>query len=588
MSERKNIDKLFQEKFKDFEAEPSAEMWPRIEARLKEKEDRKIIPFWWKLSGVAAALLLGFFITDGYLNRGGIAPKDSIVIEEHPNGNTINDKAKPIGNPVSNENAVTPTRNQHRENNNSIDNNAVVATENTGSETSKTGSGIVKSKSNPGNKLKQTNAAVVSNEKSNIDKANGKTSASPLRKRETNPAIVSNESPNAENANQKTAADPTKKLHSKKSKNIQNANNQLAATTAGKASEGKSIHLKASESTAKDDPLQNKNTNTNGQNPGYNPDLDNPNSGIANQNPAGSKLKSAQNPNTTATEKDQKSNPIAGSEIKKEVKKIDSTAIATVVPNALEELLKEKENNLVTKGPHINRWQITSSVAPIYFGSTSGGSPIDTTFSGNSKDYKTKVSVGLGVNYAINKKLSIRTGINTVAFDYNTNNVEMSTGFQSNTLGGVTLTGNNQYLHFGRRAVTTGLVAAGSDLSTTKFDSSINQKMSYIEVPLELSYALVNKRFGVDIIAGMSTLFLNQNEVTILSDGLKTDLGEANNLNKTHFSSNIGLGIKYRIFKAIQANFEPKFKYQINTFSKNDGDFKPYFFGLYTGLSYTF
>jgi len=112
--------------------------------------------------------------------------------------------------------------------------------------------------------------------------------------------------------------------------------------------------------------------------------------------------------------------------------------------------------------------------------------------------------------------------------------------------------------------------------------------MSYIEVPLELSYALVNKRFGVDIIAGMSTLFLNQNEVTMLSDGLKTDLGEANNLNKTHFSSNIGLGIKYRLFKSIQANFEPKFKYQINTFSKNDGDFKPYFFGLYTGLSYTF
>jgi len=56
MSERKNIDKLFQEKFKDFEAEPSAEMWPRIEAKLKEKKDRKIIPFWWKLSGVAAAL----------------------------------------------------------------------------------------------------------------------------------------------------------------------------------------------------------------------------------------------------------------------------------------------------------------------------------------------------------------------------------------------------------------------------------------------------------------------------------------------------------------------------------------------------
>jgi len=477
MSERKNIDKLFQEKFKDFEMEPSEQMWPRIEAKLKEKKDRKIIPFWWKLSGVAATLLLGFFITDGYLNRGGVAPKGSVVIEEHPNGNTINnDKTNPIGNPASNENTVKPTENQHGENN-SIDNNAVVSSENSNTQTgNKTKSDIIKSKSDSGNKLKHPNSAIVSNEKSNIDKVNGKTSANPLKKQEMNSAVVSNESSNAENANGKTSANPLEKTRWKTSKNIQKANNQLVATTTEKGPKGKPTHLKASQSAAKNDPLQNKNTNTNEQNAKNNHDLNDSNSGIANQNPADAKLKSAENPNTTVPQKDQKSNPIAGSEIKKEVKKIDSTAIATVVPNALEELLNEKENNLVTKGPHINRWQITSSVAPIYFGSTSGGSPIDTTFAGNSKDYKTKVSVGLGVNYAINKKLSIRTGINTVAFDYNTNNVEMYTGFQSNTLGGVTLTGHNQYLHFGRKAVTTGLVAASSDLSTTKFDSSITRK----------------------------------------------------------------------------------------------------------------
>jgi len=30
------------------------------------------------------------------------------------------------------------------------------------------------------------------------------------------------------------------------------------------------------------------------------------------------------------------------------------------------------------------------------------------------------------------------------------------------------------------------------------------------------------------------------------------------------------------------------FKYQLNTFSKNDGGFKPYYLGVYTGLNFRF
>jgi hypothetical protein len=112
--------------------------------------------------------------------------------------------------------------------------------------------------------------------------------------------------------------------------------------------------------------------------------------------------------------------------------------------------------------------------------------------------------------------------------------------------------------------------------------------MGYLEVPIELSYAIVDKKFGINVIGGVSTLFLNENKITVVSDGLITNLGEANNLNKTHFSTNVGLGMRYRFYKAFQANFEPMFKYQINTFSKGDGNFKPYFLGLYTGVSYSF
>lgn len=115
------------------------------------------------------------------------------------------------------------------------------------------------------------------------------------------------------------------------------------------------------------------------------------------------------------------------------------------------------------------------------------------------------------------------------------------------------------------------------------------QKMGYIEVPLELSYALVNKKFGIDVIGGVSTLFLNNNNIYVTStQGYNVEVGEAENLNDVHFSTNFGVGFKYRFWKSFQANFEPTFKYQLNTFSGDAGNFKPYFIGLYSGISFSF
>ena len=59
MKEKKNLDRLFQEKFKDFEAHPSDQVWKNIvAAKAKKKEDRKVAIIWWRLGGVAALLLL--------------------------------------------------------------------------------------------------------------------------------------------------------------------------------------------------------------------------------------------------------------------------------------------------------------------------------------------------------------------------------------------------------------------------------------------------------------------------------------------------------------------------------------------------
>ena len=68
MSDKKHIDRIFQEKFKDFEATPSPEIWNNIQEKLNQpKEDKKkIFPLWLRFAGVAALLLL-MFTVGGFL-----------------------------------------------------------------------------------------------------------------------------------------------------------------------------------------------------------------------------------------------------------------------------------------------------------------------------------------------------------------------------------------------------------------------------------------------------------------------------------------------------------------------------------------
>lgn len=60
MKDSKNIDRLFQENLKDFEVLPPAEAWDSIENRLIPRTNKRGLPFWLKLSSIAAVFVLFF------------------------------------------------------------------------------------------------------------------------------------------------------------------------------------------------------------------------------------------------------------------------------------------------------------------------------------------------------------------------------------------------------------------------------------------------------------------------------------------------------------------------------------------------
>lgn len=539
MKENKNIDRLFQERLSNLNSIPKEEVWENIELRLRDKKKKKVIPFWWKLSGVAAVFVLGLGIYNFTFENNKVS--NDVVIDTNGEKN----------------NAINPDGLNKLEDNQVVGNDKNQIKINT-SNSSKNNETEINSDINSNS---NTNAIVVTASDKNKKVINNSDETKILR---NNSALKNSSTSSTSVANN---SDETKSV--KNNSNL-NSDSKIENGIVNNLDNVKYVRNNS-------DPINNSKTSNS---VATNVDVKKVENENLNKNIDTSK------PINTTQIIAEKTN----SELKiDEVKKIDSTSIASVVPNAMEELLNEKEKK-TSKEPKLNRWQLSSNVAPIYFSSTSNGSPLDSELKNNSKSYKTNFSYGLGVNYAVNKKIKVRTGINTVSLNYDTNDVLISQNVYAKTLDHVKPNSTGSLIQIESKNSSAGglteLTTSGN--AVKKFNSVVNQKIGYLEIPLELSYKLVDKKFGIDVIGGVSTLLLNQNEVSVISSGVQMNIGEANNLNDIHFSTNVGLGFKYGFFKNFEARVEPVFKYQINTFIEDSGDFKPYFFGLYSGVTFTF
>lgn len=512
MSERKNLEHLFQEKLEHFEVAPPEELWSNIEAELKkDKKKRRIIPIWWKLSGIAALFVVGFGILT-----------------------TVTDTTSSKKTIKSNETVVSS------ESTNPKDNSAVGSSENTSE---------IRNSNN-------TNSTEITSSDSKITNANTSQQKANLTSKNASKTKISTVSNQEKERN--AIASHSDKTNKRKKKNQTSINSVNNTETIAQIDYNK----------ANND--QNKNNTVN---------LIEKKSSGETQNQV-----TLNNPNNIQEEKIAMKNSSGIDQTKGDIiKKSDSTATANVEPNAMEELLKGKEKESTQK-QKINRWQVTPNLAPVYFGSFANGSPLDDMLNSNTKTYNTNISYGVGVNYAVSKKVKIRTGINVLNVDYDTQGIVFYQQENAKTMKNINPTTQGAMIQIKPLSyVDTQLDRVVSE----RFDGVLNQKMGYIEMPVELSYKVLDKKFGVELIGGFSTLYLNNNEVFLKTDGFNLKIGEANNLNNVHFSSNFGIGFNYKLFKNFDARIEPSFKYQINTFSSTT-EFKPYIFGVYSGVSYRF
>jgi len=247
------------------------------------------------------------------------------------------------------------------------------------------------------------------------------------------------------------------------------------------------------------------------------------------------------------------------------------------------------ENTLSTK-----KIRVSTMAAPIYYDNLGSGTSIDSQFKNNASSGEISISYGINLAYQISEKIKIRSGISKVDLSYNTNDIAFTAAVNPTALSSINYSdGNVPNFRIENRTVRQfSNLTASAEFNRASLASPtagyLNQKLGFIEVPLEIEYVIIDKKIGLNIIGGGSTLFLNNNMISLNSSDFSTNLGEANNLNNISFTTNLGVGLDYNISPQFQLNFEPIFKYQLNTFTKTTGSVNPYYFGVYSGFSFKF
>ena len=259
--------------------------------------------------------------------------------------------------------------------------------------------------------------------------------------------------------------------------------------------------------------------------------------------------------------------------------------------NSEEDIFKtklEKETQKETQKKS-KKLSVFANYTPLFASSTKG-SAISNSFDNNTKTFDDNNSFGAGIQYAINDKISVRTGVNNYSLNHKTQNVIF---FKAKTTPSNNY--NNDYKTLSLNENGKNMVILNNNASFYNADvvgsvnsGTLNQEMSFIEIPIEFSYNLLNKKLKINTITGFSSVILNKNAVSVSSNNTKTEIGKSNNINDVHFTGNVGLGFSYPFSKNLDLKLEPTFKYHFNTFKDKQNSFSPYFIGVYTGFVYKF
>lgn len=254
---------------------------------------------------------------------------------------------------------------------------------------------------------------------------------------------------------------------------------------------------------------------------------------------------------------------------------------------------------------------LSAQVSPTYsYRDIGSNSSTDPSVFNESETGRLNYSGGLQIGVKTSERLSFHAGIMYARIGYTISGLESFSGGQLATTGdilsGVEKSGagieiKNSIGSLSAPSPANKLVGVNqaspkgkyeyADLSspvipTYTADGKVEQLFQYLEVPFLLRYRLIDQKFGMNLLGGLSTNILVANSAVLVTETQNTDLSTSG-IRSFNYLGNLGLGFDYAITKDLLITLEPQFKYFLNSINADNLiSSRPYTFGIFTGVRF--
>jgi len=248
-------------------------------------------------------------------------------------------------------------------------------------------------------------------------------------------------------------------------------------------------------------------------------------------------------------------------------------------------------------------WKVGLGLSPSYTSRSANNDLAD--YPGSSEDYyepafyrsseKLIPSLTFGANlaYSLSDRWSLLSGVfylnqkNEIQnFQVFENSARTKSRFSTNSSMGNIQISNSDVIY--KEAEFINQLDIGLYSNVSNYNSNLIQQFEYIEIPLLISYKLINSRWTISLLTGFNTGFLIGNSV-YLKDYRSEKVGSTEDINTLSFKSVFGISFEYPLSKRLFLNVSPTYKYQMNSINKTRvNNYHLQFFDIKTGISYHF
>ena len=257
------------------------------------------------------------------------------------------------------------------------------------------------------------------------------------------------------------------------------------------------------------------------------------------------------------------------------------------------------------------KWQLGASLTPLYnYRDVTSQDDYSKALANNSESARLTFAGGVQVSYRPSDRVSVESGLYYTRMGVNigdysnfrngwfSDRLEASPGSVenvvsiTNSMGKIVSANNDLFVgnHGGTEAVADyHMLYPEQMMVDNSAVESFSQSLEYMEIPLNIKYKIIDRSVQVQLIGGVSTNVMINNSISAHTGEGTVEIGEVHDLRSMNYSGNAGVGFIYDLFESFSLSVEPKFRYYLHSVNTDQlPSTRPYTFGLYTGVNYTF